>query len=161
MNKLKETRGFSNFGFTTILLSFVMICVVTFSALSLVTANSDYKLSRKVAEKTQSFYAAQEVAYDTLISLNSILAQCYVQTTDANSYYTAAAEILKPYGMIEYDSGGYYLSFEEPIADNRYLAVKLQICYPESGTDTFIKIVNWKSVYTQDIPEEEFLNLIE
>ena len=158
---MKKKLEFSNFGFSTILLCFVMICVVTFSALSLVSANSDYKLSKKVAEKTQTYYEAQEIAYDTLMSLDSQLVQCYRETADANSYYEEAEQLLKPYGVFENDSDEYYLSFEEPIADNRYLDVKLQICYPQSGTDTFIKIVNWKSVYTQDIPEEEFLNLIE
>ena len=161
MNKTKDTRGFTNFGFTTILLSFVMICVVTFSALSLVSANSDYKLSKKVAEKTQSFYTAQEVAYDTLTSIDSQLTKCYMNTADADSYYEEAKQFLTPYGVFETGPNGYYLSFEEPIADNRYFDIKLQICYPQSGTDTFIKIINWKSVYTQEIPEEEFLNLME
>jgi len=39
---MKKKIEFSNFGFSTILLCFVMICVVTFSALSLVSAYSDY-----------------------------------------------------------------------------------------------------------------------
>ncbi len=43
---MKKRREFSNFGFSTILLTFSMICIVTFSALAFVTANSDYKLKR-------------------------------------------------------------------------------------------------------------------
>ncbi len=50
---MKKRREFSNFGFSTILLTFSMICIVTFSALAFVTANSDYKLSKRVADNEQ------------------------------------------------------------------------------------------------------------
>ena len=46
---MKSKFHFSNFGFSTILLTFVMMCIMTFGVLSLITANSDYKLSQKVA----------------------------------------------------------------------------------------------------------------
>ena len=64
MNKRehKKAPGFSNFGFSTILLAFVMICIVTISALSLLTANSDYKLSQKVAEKNTAYFDAEKKA---------------------------------------------------------------------------------------------------
>ena len=53
---MKKRREFSNFGFSTILLTFSMICIVTFSALAFVTANSDYKLSKRVADNNSSYY---------------------------------------------------------------------------------------------------------
>lgn len=39
---------------------FSMICIVTFSALAFVTANSDYKLSKHVADNNSSYYRACE-----------------------------------------------------------------------------------------------------
>lgn len=60
----------TNFGFSSILISFIMICIVTFSALALVTANSDYKLSRKVADRNQQYYLAQEQAYEKLSQID-------------------------------------------------------------------------------------------
>ena len=56
---MKKVR-FSSFGFSSILLIFVMICIVTFATLTLVTANSDYKLSKKVAAKSTSYYEGEE-----------------------------------------------------------------------------------------------------
>lgn len=75
MGKQKEMnqRSFSNFGFSSILLAFVMLCIVTFSALSLLTANADYKLSKKVADKTAAYYQAEEKAYLLLRKLIRIL----------------------------------------------------------------------------------------
>ena len=52
---MKKVR-FSSFGFSSILLIFVMICIVTFATLTLVTANSDYKLSKKEQELLRNSY---------------------------------------------------------------------------------------------------------
>ena len=48
----KQKKGFIHIGFSSILMVFTMLCLVTFATLSLITANSDYRLSLKVAEKT-------------------------------------------------------------------------------------------------------------
>ena len=45
-------------GFSTILMVFTMLCLVTFATLSLLTANADYRLSKKVASKTEDYYEA-------------------------------------------------------------------------------------------------------
>ena len=87
MKQKRNRLFFSNFGFSTILLSFVMICVVTFSALSLITANSDYKLSKKVADKNQSYYQAQEQAYAKINMIDQVLADSYLASATADEYF--------------------------------------------------------------------------
>lgn len=161
MTKKKENRSFSNFGFSTILLSFVMICVVTFSALALVTANSDYKLSKKVAAKTSAYYTAQETAYERLNTLDELFINCYMASTDEEAYFGRIEAHSKNYGTFLVSDGEYYLLFEEPIAEDQHLSVKLRIKYPETDSDTFFEIVEWKSVYTREIPEDAFLDLIQ
>ena len=95
MTKKKENRGFSNFGFSTILLSFVMICVVTFSALALVTANSDYRLSKKVADKTAEYYTAQEKAYEWHLGIIQIAAALISEVDGAVREYLAVETRVK------------------------------------------------------------------
>lgn len=157
----KEKRSFSNFGFSTILLSFVMICVVTFSALALVTSHSDYKLSKKVADKTTLYYEAQESAYTKLKNLEAVLATCYLSSREEAAYYTQLGELLKDYGSFYAEAKSYYLTFTETIADNQHLNVVLRLRYPQQDSDTFYEIVEWKSVYTGELPEDAFLNLIQ
>ena len=70
---MKKRREFSNFGFSTILLTFSMICIVTFSALAFVTANSDYKLSKRVADNNSSYYRACEKAWDEISQIMPFL----------------------------------------------------------------------------------------
>lgn len=161
MTATKETRGFSNFGFSTILLSFVMICVVTFSALSLVTAYSDYKLSKKVADKNTSYYLAQENAYDKLFALEYFLTETYQNTSNSNDYYRLLAGNLSDFGIVNTIPDGYELSFTESISEEHHLSVKLKIVYPSKEDDHFYQLLEWKSVYTKTEPEQNTLNLIQ
>ncbi len=73
----KNKNTFSNFGFTTVLIVFVMICIVTFSALAYLTAASDYRLSKKVADRTTDYYQAEEKAYLVLGEIDSALTGVY------------------------------------------------------------------------------------
>lgn len=157
---IKKQRGFSNFGFSTILLSFVMICVVTFSALSLVTAYSDYKLSQKVADKNQVYYEALERVYAKLVTLDNLLVECYQSSDSESDYYSMVMQELTEYGTLENSSTEYILSFKEDIATDQYFSIKLTICYPTQNTDAFYEILEWKSVYEKEAPEDEILDLI-
>ena len=91
-NPLRE-RSFSNFGFSTILISFTMICIVTFLALSLITANADYKLSKKTAEKTKEYYAAQESAYNGIADISEIFGKS--ESWARVTFYRAKQKLLE------------------------------------------------------------------
>jgi hypothetical protein len=158
---MKKKIEFSNFGFSTILLCFVMICVVTFSALSLVSAYSDYKLSKKVAEKNQDYYKAQETAYEKLAAIDNLAVKAYGDTSDANGYYNSLRDALASYGTVTDGIDGFYLSFTETIAEDHFLHVTLNICYPENGSDSFVKVIEWKSYYEKPEPEDDILDLIQ
>ncbi len=158
-----NSPGFSNFGFSTILLAFVMICIVTISALSLITANSDYKLSKKVAEKNTAYYLAEEQAYDILAQVDQALAKAYVETSNEHDYYKAAESALQSlgYGTYEKDTSICTYSYNITIADNQYLQVILLIQYPTTDQDTFYLIKTWQSTYETMEFEEENLNLLQ
>ena len=158
---MKKKIEFSNFGFSTILLCFVMICVVTFSALSLVSAYSDYKLSKKVAEKNQDYYKAQETAYEKLAVIDAMAVKAYGTASNANGYYNSLRGTLATYGAVTDGMDGFYLSFTETIAEDHFLHVTIKICYPTADSDTFIKVVEWKSYYEKPEPEDDILDLIQ
>ena len=157
---MKKKIEFSNFGFSTILLCFVMICVVTFSALSLVSAYSDYKLSKKVADKNQDYYKAQETAYEKLAAIDDLAIKSYGTASNSDGYYSSLRNALTTYGTVTDGIDGFYLSFTETIAEDHFLHVSLKICYPTASSDAFIEVVEWKSYYEKDAPEDEILDLI-
>lgn len=161
MTKKKTPFSFSHFGFSTILLSFVMICVVTFSALTLITAHSDYRLSQKVAEKNQKYYQAQEQAYSKINTIEQLLTHTYLDTTCKEAYYAQLVTELTYYGTYLTNEQEAILSFSEPIAEDRSLCIKLRIKYPQNASDTFFEIIEWKSVYIREMPEDTYMNLIQ
>ena len=158
MTQKKEQRGFSTFGFSTILLTFVMIAVVIFSALSLVTAYSDYKLSTKVAENTKGYYNAETKANEKLAALDQILAECYFSSSDEDTYYSKLSANLADIGVL--DTTNYTLSFQEPMGERQYFQVTLQLKYPSNEEDTFYEIIEWRTISIAETFEEEPLNLI-
>ena len=55
-----------NIGLSSILLIFVVLCLVSFSILSIVSANADKKLSLKVLNRSIAYYNACNEAETTL-----------------------------------------------------------------------------------------------
>lgn len=161
--KKNKDIGFSNFGFSTILLAFVMICIVTISAVSLLTANSDYKLSKKVAEKNEAYYIAEETAYNTLAKVDTILADAYQLSSSEDAYYEALETTLSNLGFGTYEKTDteYIFSYETPISETQNLKVTLTLNYPNSSNDTFYKISSWQSEYEVSTHEEEPLDLFQ
>lgn len=164
MAKNKLDRGFSNFGFSTILVAFVMICIVTFSALSLLTANSDYRLSKKVAEKTTAYYKAESKAYRTLSEIDSVLASTYRSTSDKTLYMSRANTRLKEFKAahtnlsLSVDASG-VITYSIPVTDTQTLQVSLQLCNPSESEGHFYELTGWQTKTTVPQQEEEPLHL--
>jgi hypothetical protein len=155
-------RKHSNFGFSSVLLTFVMICIITFSALTLLTANSDYRLSRKVADRNKAYYEAQEQAYGILAETDASLEESYRLSSDREGYCRLAAETLSKNtaGTLSIEDDQYTYSFEVAISESQYLQVELLICYPEHTQDGFYQILKWQSIHVATTTEDQNLHLI-
>lgn len=154
---MKKRREFSNFGFSTILLTFSMICIVTFSALAFVTANSDYKLSKRVADNNSSYYRACEKVWDEISQIDAILASAYDGSPDKTAYYEAIKTALSDNdtainkNLAENESNGKVTGLTYTItctvSDTQTLTVKLDINYPVHRQDAFYKIKTMEAQY--------------
>ena len=154
---MKKRREFSNFGFSTILLTFSMICIVTFSALAFVTANSDYKLSKRVADNNSSYYRACEKAWDEISQIDAILASAYEGSPDKAAYYEAIKTALSDNDTAINKN---LAENESTVSDTQTLTVKLDINYPVHRQDAFYKIKQWKLNTDTAFEENDTLNLI-
>ena len=91
-------KRITNFGFSTILISFTMLCVVIFSALALITAKSDYNLSKKYATKNFEYYETENRVYLIIADIDSRLLDNYQKATSVEEYYSlVTAELNKAY----------------------------------------------------------------
>lgn len=135
-----------NFGFSIILLSFVMLCITTFATLTLMTAHSDLKLSQKVAEQTSARYTCEAEAYLALSALDQELLQFYEVSSDNDSYLAFCQEAT--IDGWSYEDG--LFQYHSATHKGKYLAVTAKPIRPHAATDNFYKITAWQMVTVID-----------
>lgn len=127
-----------NIGSSSILMIFVILCLICLAVLTLVSASSDNKLSKKVLERTSAYYAACNEAEKALAGVDQTLASIYKNSADEESYFTTVGR-----------SKSYIIS----ISELQTLQVNIEILYPESDNDTFYRITSWQVLNTGEIEE--------
>lgn len=131
MSRQKKQYFGMNIGSASMLLIFVVLCLVSFAALSIVSANADKRLSAKIADRTQSYYDAVGSAEKALAEADSELAAQFVSSADSEAYFDAA---------------GHTRSWSFPINDTQTLQVEIEILYPKTAQDTFYRLTSWQIV---------------
>lgn len=171
-------------GITSILVIFVILCIVTFSVLSYVSARADRRLSEDVSEKTVAVYRAENLASSVLSDLDASLEDACRGTSPQNTegsagtqtdaegtestagtqeaYFAAAKKLLgETAGMTVTESGGnLYASFSETISDTQSLCVTAQILYPQEGNPWYYKVTQWETKYTADWTPDQSVHVI-
>lgn len=132
-------------GSSTILVIFVILCLVSFATLSIVTANADYKLSQKVLNRTTTYYEACNEAEASLAGLDKVLADTYKNSADEAEYF---------------EQMGHTKDFSIPLSDLQTLEITVTIDYPVSPEGTFYHITSWQVVVTQDLEYDNTLNIM-
>ena len=143
MSKKREFRV--NVGTSSILLIFVVLCLVAFATLSIVSANADYKLSRRVADRTSAYYEAANQVEKYIASIDKTLQGVYSTAESEEAYYTAV---------------GHSKSYLVPISDLQSLSIKLDILYPTSDDEPFYQITCWQVITTGELEYESSYNFI-
>ncbi len=144
MNKKREFRV--NVGTSSILLIFVVLCLVAFATLSIVSANADYKLSRKVADRTTAYYTAANQAEEYIASIDHTLQDVYLDAENEEAYFSTV---------------GHSKSYLVPISDLQSLSIKLDILYPPSKDGPFYSITSWQVITTGELEYESSYQLID
>lgn len=134
-----------NIGSSSIIMIFVILCLVSFAALSIVSANSDYQLSNKIATRTSAYYEACNEAEHSIASVDAVLHELYQSSSDAEEYFLQA---------------GTEKSFIIPISDYQSLQIDLEIIYPPNADGSFYNIISWQVIMTNDLDYDDSLNVI-
>ena len=154
-------KRFSNFGMSTILVVFAMMCIVTFSVLAFITANSDYKLSCRVAENNSSYYQKCVEINNEIAEIDQILYSAYTSTSSRKDYFNTAASMLSDEnGSLTQDDTSTTFDISRQITDKQSLYVTLEIIYPSHQKDNFYKIKKWQLTTDTSLVDDDSLNLI-
>ena len=96
MNENKSKKSGLSFssgiGSSSILVIYVILSLVSFATLSIVSANADYKLSKKVLDRTTAYYEAEGQAQAALAALDAELSALYESSSSETAYFKAAGE---------------------------------------------------------------------
>jgi hypothetical protein len=133
-NKKNKADSFGvNVGSSSILLIFVILCLVSFAVLSIVSANADKKLSSRVSDRTTAYYKACNQAEEILSGIDTELLKAYASSSNEKEYF---------------DTVGVNRSYNVSINDSQNLYVSLDILYPQSPDEPFYSITAWQAVNT-------------
>lgn len=150
---------FQTIGFSSILVVFVMLALSTFTVLTLVSANADYKLTKTMAEGDTAYEEASNRAKTRVAELDRLLAERY--ETGGMLPASAVRRILPEDMAMETSTEGCLVSFTETIDERQDLAVELLI--PQVPSDGFYQILRWQkttSVSQPDPGAEETLHVL-
>lgn len=131
-----------NIGSSSILLIFVILCLVSFAALSIVSANADYKLGQKILKRTSAYYDACNQAEVSIAAIDKTLWEVYLSSADEEEYFSTV---------------GHEKSYLIPISDLQNLSIELEILYPKTAGDTCYRIQSWKVINVEEIPYDNTL----
>ena len=153
----KKNTGGMNIGTSSVLVAFVLLCLVTFAGLSFLSANSDYRLSRQTADKTTEYYKAGLEADRRLAELDGIFSS-YAAAASESSYYRELedrfADSLDYTWKNDETNGVRPLSFLVNINERQDLNVVLSILYPSSADERCFDIQSYSVVVNSSWQDE-------
>lgn len=152
----KKNSGGMNIGTSSILVTFVLLCLVTFAALSYLSAQSDLRLSTQAAERTASYYDANRMGEIYLANIDSLLAKHASACKDANEYLNGVEGIFSDNGsiVVTKEDKDVFLSYKIVVSKAQNLDVKLRVCYPDDNDGKVFYIDKWSTQINPDYIEE-------
>jgi len=153
-NSKKFNSGI-NVGSSSILVTFVLLCLVTFAALSFVSARADQNLTKQTADRTSHYYEADSAAEIMLANTDSQLKMLAESTTE-NEYFDEIDSVFSDNDMYTVTGNGSdkYIHYDIASGDDLKLSITLKAVYPASKDDSAFVVTEWESVSTYTPAEE-------
>ena len=155
----ESRRSVTSVGITSLALIFVMLCLLTFSVLSLVSARADMRLSQRSARRTTAYYDAENRANDVLLSVISCIEE-YKDSPDASVFYQKLRERLDGQNGILF-TGADSLEYEILLDKEQLLSVSLEISYETYDDGSHYRILEWRTESTHEWETDETLPLLD
>ena len=142
----RKHSGGINIGTSSILVTFVLLALVTFAALSYMSARSDYVLSKEAADRTASYYDANRMAEIYLANIEALLSKQLKTAKNSQEYYEGIDKLFADNEKIKVTEGAdgiRKLSYTIAVTNGQNLDVVLSVHYPDGSDDSLFKIDKW------------------
>lgn len=131
-----------SFGFISLFLVMIVLCLTVFSLLSFSTANSDYKLAKRSSENAAGYYSAERELQKILSSIHSMCTEGKSALQIANEYDTPSAA---KEGTINIQAIDNELMITAKINNKQYLEAVLKIADSDYTTKSYLLKTMWDS----------------
>lgn len=151
---MTENKKFAqgvNVGSSSILVTFVLLCLVTFAALAFVSANSDYKLSKQTADRTTRFYEANHMAEVFLLNIESQIRMKMSNSDSEADFYDNIEDVFSDNDSVtveKINDDEIHLSYSVSISDKQKLDIILCTSYSDFIENDSVSIEKWQTVTT-------------
>lgn len=166
MNHSKKNKfPITNIGSVTLMMIFIVLCMVSFAALSLSTAASDYRAAEKSAKHVKEYYEASNAAEETLASIADTLETAYQTTDNETDYFEKVRDAYTKEDATSSDGSaltlvdsddGLVISYSVDLNKKQALAVSVLVQYK----DPLYKITSWQVVSTTEWKGDNSVKLI-
>lgn len=159
----KKSLPITSIGTVSLMMIFIVLCMITFAALSLASASHDARLGQKMADHTTEYYTASNEAEEMLAYADGIFSRAYKNTDNAREYYLMIGQELSGSMQAVEAENGLNVSFQATINDSSALEVCIDVLYPEKSAPqkTLYRILSWKVVHTTTWESDNSLHLIQ
>ena len=157
---MKKKRKVINTGFSLIMLILVVLILVTFAALSMMSAQADYKLSKKLAERTKQYYKISNQANEIVEAIDRYLSNHYKKGADKEEYYKSLSDFRYDDAAVRIQTKEDRVAWELPLNENQILKIELKVLYPDEKNKTFYEITEWKTVQNSSWNKDESIPVL-
>lgn len=157
----KQYSPVMNIGSISLLMTFIVLCLVVFATLSLSGAIGEYQYSKKIALHEQEYYRASNHAVQTLREVDRLLHAAYESEPDR--YYTIIEQQLSGMGELLLDFTGELplVTYEVPVSGSQVLRVVLALSPPGQMQDGYYHITTWQEAPSLEWNGDDSLDLIQ
>lgn len=169
MDFKKKSVPFVNIGSSSLLVVFLILCLVTFATLSLSSAQSNYNFSQRLAERRTAYYNASNRASEILDSIDTVLERTYRDSS--GSYYTSAMEQIEALTFtdknkdtvltLDFSVENPTISYTVPINEKQALSVIIELASIGNTEEGFYRMKQWKTISNSQWSGDNTLKLIE
>lgn len=164
----KAPAPFFNIGASSLLVIFLILCLVTFAILTLTSAKSDADFAAKLAHHKMNYYAACNTAESTLDEIDAVLDDAWqLSDTDTAAVFTEIETQLTALNSreqlqlsMDFTQSEPTISYTVAIDDKQNLCVTLTLAAAPAKGEAYYRISQWQVQSSGEWNGDQTLNLM-
>lgn len=161
----KNNSPVTNIGLISLMMIFIVLCMVIFAVLSLSSAIAADRTGQKNADHTTEYYDASNKAEEILADMDDIFSDSYQKANNTEDYYRSILERLPDTVNAIQTDGQIEASYQTDVNDSQALFVRIAALpfqeIQEKENYSFYKILTWQVIQKDSWEGDNTIQLIQ